>query len=204
MADYPSLLLTGKTVGSSYQNLLQYSGSNLLVAADGNLFHDLNNFLTTSSVIVSASWASQSLSASYAPFTPSDYSISSSWASQSLSASYTETASFSDNFTVNSITFNQQTQSFSSTSSLDFNGKIKTMTLTGSTYFTSSNLSPGKTVVMKLYASGSSYSLFWPTNYIWLNSTASTQLASGKTAVVSLTCFGNTESDVVVAWGSQL
>lgn len=199
MADYPSLTLTGKAISASYHNILQFSGSNLIVKADGDLFQNLSNFLTTASVISSASYSNSSsisISASYAPGSPT---VSASWASQSLSSSY------GGNFTVNNLSFNQLTQSYVDTSSIDFGvGGVRTMTITGSTYFTSSNLSAGKSIEMKLVASGGSYSLFWPTDYIWLNSTASTQLTSGKTAIVSLTSFGTTESDVVVAWGSQL
>jgi hypothetical protein len=95
MADFPSLVLTGQTVSQSYLNLLEYSGSTLLVKANGNLFQDLSNFLTTSSFAtasthpITASWAvsaSAAVSASWAAV--ARVAESASWASASYTASF--------------------------------------------------------------------------------------------------------------------
>ena len=52
---------------------------------------------TSSATVVSASWASSSLSASWAPGSQAGSSVSSSWASSSLSASWSNTSSWAIN-----------------------------------------------------------------------------------------------------------
>lgn len=60
MPDYPSLILTGKPISSSYLNLLEHTAGTKLVKADGNLFQDFAGYLTTSSIANSASYALKS------------------------------------------------------------------------------------------------------------------------------------------------
>jgi len=124
---HTELILTGKPVSSSYQNLLQFSGSGVtstLVKADGNDFDYTASVSITSSYSVSSSWAPGSATytsslygtASWAVnavnggtllTTGSTYPFTASWANNSISASYVSGAySYINNLSSSTITVN--------------------------------------------------------------------------------------------------
>jgi hypothetical protein len=67
MSDYPNLLLTGKPISQSYQNLVEFTGSTILVGADGNIFQNFTNYLNTSSIVSSSISSSYTKTASVTP-----------------------------------------------------------------------------------------------------------------------------------------
>jgi len=165
---------------------------------------------------VSSSWASQSLSASYAPVEPAysasvstvkqnalvtgnTYTITSSWANNTVSSSYSITSSIS-NIVVGKLT----TLNFSATTSIDFNASMfHSSSLSGSVYLTCSNLGAVKMASIKLFANGSNQNIYYPTTWGWIG-TAPTTLSSSKIGIISLTCYGSTDTDIVGVFGTQL
>ncbi len=114
MADYSTLVLTGKSISASYQNLVEVTGSTL-VGADGNVIY------------VTASYASSSVSSSYS--LSSSFSVKASSSDTVTSASYGLSSSFaitssraistitSSNANTSSWALNSISSSFSITSS---------------------------------------------------------------------------------------
>lgn len=98
MANYPKYTLTGKTPAATYESLVQYNvESASLVNGYGNDLPQLN-ITTSMAVTASWAPAVPTISSSYATTAsyvsnlyPQTYQISGSWASSSLSASYAPT-----------------------------------------------------------------------------------------------------------------
>lgn len=87
---------------------------------------------------------------------------------------------------------------------IDFDGAaIQTLTLTGDVTITTSNKASGKTVLVKLLASGGARNFTALPSWVWVGGTAPASLASGKTALLSLTCFGSGDADVVAAYAVE-
>jgi hypothetical protein len=76
-------------------------------------------------------------------------------------------------------------------------------TMTGNVTFTTSNLAAGKSVTLRLLASGGTRTLTFPGTWIFVGAAAPASLASGKYAVLTLTSFGTTDADVVAAYSAQ-
>lgn len=81
-------------------------------------------------------------------------------------------------------------------------GTYQTINLTGGITFTTSNRAAGRSVTVRLVAGGSSRSLAWP-SWVFVGSAAPSSLASGKTAVVTVTFFGTADTDGVAAYAAQ-
>jgi hypothetical protein len=93
---------------------------------------------------------------------------------------------------------------FASTTSIDFNaGMFHSSSLSSSVYLTGSNLGIGKMASIKMAASGSLCNLYYPSQWVWLGP-APTAISASKTAVVSLTCYGSTDNDIVGAFATQV
>lgn len=87
---------------------------------------------------------------------------------------------------------------------LNFDGvAIQTLTLTGDVTLTTSNRATGKSVLVKLLASGGVRTFTSLPSWVWVGGTAPASLASGKTALLSLTCFGTAETDIVAAYAVE-
>lgn len=179
---------------------------------------------------ISASYALQSLSASWAPMPT--VSNSSSWASSSVSASYATYAATAANATsasyaptptlvtsaslaassisasyvssVSKIIGDLNTIVRVPTMSIDFNvAMFHSSSLTASMYLTASNLGVGKMASLKLNASASAnWNIYYPSQWVWLG-TAPTVVSASKVAVISLTAFGNADSDIVGSFAMQ-
>jgi len=88
---------------------------------------------------------------------------------------------------------------------IDFNAdQLQTLTITNnSTFATPSNMASGKSKTYKLYnSSGSStYTLAFPS---WkFVGTKPTDIAPTKTAILTLTCFGTADTDIVVGYAVE-
>jgi len=81
-------------------------------------------------------------------------------------------------------------------------GTYQSIALTGDPTFTTSNRAAGRTVTIKLSAGGSARTLAWP-SWIFVGAAAPTTLASGKTAVVTVTFFDTTDAAAVAAYAAQ-
>ncbi len=90
--------------------------------------------------------------------------------------------------------------------SLDFNGvKYQTVTLTGDPSYTTTNRSAASFLTLKIDAGGAGRTLSFSASWKWIGTdySAGYALSSGKIAVLSLTCYGTAETDVVAALAIQ-
>lgn len=112
-------------------------------------------------------------------------------------------------FSVSSVTnvvigYANSTNTYAATVTIDFSSSsYQTITLTGNLTLASSTLSPGETVTMRLIASGGPWTLTFPGSWVFVGSGVPNTLASGKTAVLTCTSFGSTDSGVVAAYTVQ-
>lgn len=89
------------------------------------------------------------------------------------------------------------------TTTLDLTGEgVETVTLTGDVTFQTSNRASGLRKTVRVIASGATRNIAWP-SWVPLGSALPASLASGKTMVVDLLCFGTAETDVIAAVGVQ-
>lgn len=80
--------------------------------------------------------------------------------------------------------------------------QYRTITMSGNLSLTTSNLANGRTVSLRLIASGATRALTVPSGWLFLGAKPTT-VASGKTAVLSLTMFGSVDADCIAAYGVQ-
>jgi hypothetical protein len=93
---------------------------------------------------------------------------------------------------------------FSSTLDVDFSlAGLRTLTLTGDTIFSGSNGAAGRSVAVRMTASGADCLLTFPGAWVFVGAAAPSALADGKTAVLSLTSFGTTDAEVIAAYAAQ-
>ncbi len=80
-------------------------------------------------------------------------------------------------------------------------GLYRRIDLTGPLTLTTSNLAPGRSVVLILACDSTTRALTVPAGWRWANKP--TQIAASKWAVLSLTFAGTTDSDCIAAWWAQ-
>lgn len=94
--------------------------------------------------------------------------------------------------------------SYSATTDIDFTSAgCRTLSLTGNVTFTTSNKAVNRSVVIRIIADGSTRNLTFPGSWVFVGAAAPTTIAAGKTAVLSLMCFGSSDSDIVAAYSVQ-
>lgn len=81
-------------------------------------------------------------------------------------------------------------------------GTIQTIALTGNPTFTTSNRAAGREVTIILSAGGGTRSLAFP-GWIFVGAAAPTSLASGKSAVITVTFTDNTDAAAIAAYSAQ-
>lgn len=81
------------------------------------------------------------------------------------------------------------------------NAAIKTLTLSGNTTFTTSNLAAFVSVTVVVLGDGSSRTLTFP-SWKWVSGTP-TALAAGKNAVLSLLSRSTTDANVIASWSVE-
>lgn len=91
---------------------------------------------------------------------------------------------------------------YASTTNIDLAAAgYQTVTLTGNVTLTTSNRVAGKTCIVRLIASGGSRNLTLPA---WVNTNAApSALASGKTGIFIIRCFGTGVGDIVASYVVQ-
>ena len=92
----------------------------------------------------------------------------------------------------------------SNTVALDFSGGtgLYTRSASGTVTFTASNYRAGAIKTVRVIAGGSSRTLIFPTNWVFVGAKPAC-IASGKTGILTVTSFGTTEADCVAAWAVQ-
>lgn len=74
--------------------------------------------------------------------------------------------------------------------------------LTGAITFTTSNRTAGKSVTIRII-NGATLRAFTFPGWTFVGAAAPASIAASKTGILTLTCFGTAESDVVAAWAVQ-
>lgn len=101
-------------------------------------------------------------------------------------------------------TYPPETITYAASIEYDFNGaSVQSTTLTGNVAVTTANRAAGKTLLLRFIASGAQRDFTWSETYTWVGGTAPANLASGKTALLSLTCFGSADTDIVAAYAVE-
>lgn len=96
------------------------------------------------------------------------------------------------------------TLTYASSVALNFTGSpYQTVTLTGVITFTTSNLAAGRSKTIRVVGDASNRALTFPAGWKFVGAEAPTELASGKTAILTLTSFGTTDANVVAAYAVE-
>lgn len=91
----------------------------------------------------------------------------------------------------------------SNTVALDFSkDRIITRAADGNVTFTGSNYTAGKSATVRIVPGGSNRTLTFPSGWKFV-SLKPASILSGKTAVLTATCFGATEANVVAAYAVE-
>jgi hypothetical protein len=86
---------------------------------------------------------------------------------------------------------------------LDFtNDGLVNRTAVGTISVTGSNYTAGKSVTLRVIASGDDRDISFPADWTFV-SFKPTSVADGKTGVLAVTCFGNTALGAVAAWAVE-
>ncbi|MFD2788053.1 hypothetical protein [Hymenobacter rubripertinctus] len=94
---------------------------------------------------------------------------------------------------------------YAPTITLDLAGAAwHTLTVAGNLTFTeTTNKAAARSKVIRLVSDGSARTLIFPPAWVFVGATAPTSLAAGRTAILTLTCFGSTEDDIVAGYAAQ-
>lgn len=103
-----------------------------------------------------------------------------------------------------SVTINQEDITNAATTDLDMAASAtQRLSLTQNTTFTTSNLKEGGEIKILMTADGGGpYTLAFPAGWTWVGAVP-TQLAASKSAVLSLTSVGTSDSDVWAAYKAE-
>jgi hypothetical protein len=87
---------------------------------------------------------------------------------------------------------------------IDFSERddIMTRTCEGNIVITAINYEPAASKTIRFIAGANNRAFVFPAGWKFLGDVPP-QVDAGKTGVLTLTCFGDTEADVVAAWGQQ-
>jgi hypothetical protein len=105
---------------------------------------------------------------------------------------------------VKNVTFSHSAVTSATTIALDFDGSAlrSINTLTHDTTFSSSNRGAGKSLSIRIVSDSSGHTLAFPAGWVFI-STKPTAIAASKTAILSLTCYGSADTDIVAAYKEE-
>lgn len=83
--------------------------------------------------------------------------------------------------------------------------RLRSIAVSAPTSFATTNVSAGNWISVRMSTNGTASTIRFGENWTWLGSSYSgdNSLASGKYAMLSLTCFGQSQTDIVAAWVAQ-
>lgn len=85
-----------------------------------------------------------------------------------------------------------------------FESDYRTLLLTGNISFNAQRHAPAKSVTVVIRNNQVTHTLSFPPSWIFLGAAGRpTQLAAGKVGVLSITCFGTSDADVIAVWSAQ-
>jgi hypothetical protein len=98
------------------------------------------------------------------------------------------------------INIHQTVLTYGATTDINFNdGGMRVLDLTGDITFTTSNRAANKSVCIKITSDSSTRSFTFP-SWVFIGSGAPTSIAANKTAILTITCYGTADTDVVAAY----
>ena len=113
----------------------------------------------------------------------------------------TGNATLTNNLTLVNAVMGQSVLTYAGTVDVDFDlAANRTLALTGDVIFTTSNRAAGKSEVVKILCDGSDRGFTFPATWIFIGAAAPATIAAGKTAILSLICFGTTDADVLAVY----
>lgn len=93
---------------------------------------------------------------------------------------------------------------YAATTNIDFDlADYRSLTLAGNVTFTTSNRAAPKTVTIRIIGDGSARTFTFPAGWTFVGGTAPTGIAANKTGILTATCFGPNDSDIVYAYAVQ-
>jgi hypothetical protein len=102
------------------------------------------------------------------------------------------------------FTLPHSTLTYAATTNIDASvDEFRTVTLTGNITFSTSNLAAGRSKTIRIIGDGSSRTLAFPGGWTFVGAAAPTSLAANKTAILTITAFGSTDSTVIAAYAVQ-
>lgn len=78
-----------------------------------------------------------------------------------------------------------------------------TLNLTGDVEFTTANRIAPHAKAVRIIADGSDRAFTFPAGWTWVGAEAPATIAANKTAILSVTCFGTTDADIVAAYAVE-
>jgi hypothetical protein len=76
-------------------------------------------------------------------------------------------------------------------------------TLAHNVTFTTSNRAVGRSIAVRIVCDGTTRTFSFPAGWKFLSMAAPANIAANKTGVLSLTCFGSNDSDIVAVWAVE-
>jgi len=105
--------------------------------------------------------------------------------------------------TLDQLILTQSSLTYGATTDIDFDLKaFRALALTGNITFTTSHKAAGKTVTLKILADASVRTFTFPA-WIFVGAAAPASIAANKTAILTLTCFGTADTDIIAAYAVQ-
>jgi len=105
--------------------------------------------------------------------------------------------------TADQLILTQSALAYSATTDIDFDLKpFRTLSLTGNVTFTTSHKAAGKAVSLKIAADSSTRNFTFP-SWVFVGAAAPTSIAANKSAILTLTCFGTADTDIIAAYAVQ-
>jgi len=93
---------------------------------------------------------------------------------------------------------------YSATTDIDFSlDDYRTLSLTGNVTFTTSNRSAPLTVSIRIIADGTPRTFTFPAGWTFVGGIAPASIAASKVGILTMTCFGVNDSDIVAAYAVQ-
>lgn len=87
---------------------------------------------------------------------------------------------------------------------IDFNtSEMEVLDLKGNVTFSAAHLNVRKQKTIKIYAAGQDCNMSFPASMVFVGGAAPATITNGKTAILSLYCFGSADSDIVAAYTVQ-
>lgn len=100
--------------------------------------------------------------------------------------------------------FTHSTLTYAATVDIDFTlADYRSLPLAGNVTFTTSNRAAPRARTIRIIGDGSSRTLTFPAGWIFIGAAAPTALAANKVAILSVTCFGANDADIVAAYSAE-